>query len=83
MTSMNTLTNDRDHWELLPLSTKSPCTSWSSPKRERLSTVKKKSAVFKRAMTEKRERWQHKEWCGKNEIPLVASCLGRRWTKLA
>ena len=36
--------------------------SCASPERERLSTVKKKSAVLKRAMTEKRERWQNKEY---------------------
>ena len=45
------------------MSTSSSC---SSSKRERLSEVKKNTAVLKRAMTEKRERWQSKEWHGKN-----------------
>ena len=35
------------------------------PGRERLSEVKKTTAVLTRAMTEKRERWQGKEWYGK------------------
>ena len=34
--------------------------SCSSPMRVRLSTVKKKTVVLQRAMTEKRERWQSK-----------------------
>ena len=29
--------------------------------------MKKKSAASKRAMTEKRERWQNKEWHGKTK----------------
>ena len=37
----------------------------SLPKRGRLSTVKKNTAVQKGAMTEKRERWQNEEWYGK------------------
>ena len=43
-------------------------------KRERLSTVKKKTPVLKRAMTEKREKWQTKEWYGKAKS---------RWEQLA
>ena len=41
--------------------------SCSSPKRGGLSKVKKRSAVLKRAMTEKREKWQNKEWYGKTK----------------
>ena len=41
--------------------------SCSSPKRVRLSTVKKKTAGLKHAMTEKRERWQNKECYGKTK----------------
>ena len=38
-----------------------------SVNQESLSKVKKKSAVFKRAMAEKRERWQNKVWYGKTK----------------
>ena len=41
--------------------------SCSSPKLVKLSTVKKKTAVLKRAMTEKWERWQIKERYGKTK----------------
>ena len=39
--------------------------SCCSSKRRRLSKVKKTTAVLKRAMTEKRERWQGNEWYGR------------------
>ena len=38
--------------------------SSSSHQRKRLSRVYKTTAVLKRAMTEKRERWQSKDWYG-------------------
>ena len=41
--------------------------SCSSHKREKLSKVEKTTAVLKRAMTDKRERWQSKEWYRKTE----------------
>ena len=39
--------------------------SCSSPRRGRLSKVKKTTAVLKLAMTGKRERWQGREWYGR------------------
>ena len=68
---MKFLMNDLDHW-ILPLPTQWACTVQSRPRaplpngRDR-PTVKKKTAVIKRAVTEKRERWQNKEWCGRPE----------------
>ena len=39
--------------------------SWSSPKRRRLSKGKQTTEVLKRATTDKGERWQDKEWYGR------------------
>ena len=34
------------------------------PQRKRLSSVKKTTAVLKKAMTEKSDRWKSREWYG-------------------
>ena len=65
MTAMNAVIFDWNHRKPRPLSIQRP--SCSSPKRVRLSKVKKTTVVFKRAMTEKRERWQGKEWYGRTK----------------
>ena len=42
----------------------SPSSSCSSHKRKRLSRVKKTTAVLKKAMTEKSDKWKSREWYG-------------------
>ena len=56
--------------------------SCSSPRKEAVSKVKKKCAILKRAVTERRERLPQKEWYNKTKS-LAATCWWRRWTKLA
>ena len=69
MTTMRILMNDCDTGSccLFQLSDHAPrvSSSCSSPKRERLSTVKKKTAVLKRAMTESVKDGNNTEWYGK------------------
>ena len=62
-TAIKTLIYDYKLQKTRPLATHKQG-SCSSHKRKRLSRVKKTTAVLKRAMTEKRERWQSKAWYG-------------------
>ena len=64
---------------LFQLSGHAPCIPFflvPFPKRKRLSQVKKTTAVLKRAMTEKRERWEGREWPRKTKVPMATADRG-------
>ena len=69
-TTMTAVMNDYQLQKMLPLSTQKLCTGFPSrlhvhPTTEKtLSRVKKTTAVLKRAMTEKSDRWQSRDWYG-------------------
>ena len=71
MTAMNAVMNDCNHRKTRPLSTQKPCTA--SPFRAHVLPQKKKTveSVLKRAMTEKRERWQG--IVRKNRVPMATA----------
>ena len=84
MTSMKTLMNDVhwDRWESRLFSTQRP-SSCSSLTNEAVSQVKKESAILKRALTERQERWPKKGVVLQNQVTLAPTCWERGWTKLA
>ena len=52
-------------------------------RKEAVSSVKKTSAMLKKAMTDRHASWPKKEWFNKTKPHWRASCWWRGWTKYA